>query len=167
MPKKQHTPGKFDISVRRSTAGLGLFANQDIARGACVIEYTGKPLTLEQVDKSRSRYLFEIDAKRTIDGAPRWNRARYINHSCRPNCSIEIDTRRGRVFILAKRAIKAGEELAYNYGKEYFEAYINGGCRCVKCKPNLAAHGIKSDIVRPKAAAKATGKATKKKKKRG
>jgi hypothetical protein len=163
MPKKQHTPGDFDIAVRRARAGLGLFTNQPIAKGSCVIEYTGVPLTLEEVDRSNSRYLFEIDDDRTIDGAPRWNRARYINHSCRPNCEIEIDLRRGRVFILARRNIKPGEELSYDYGKDYFRQYINGGCRCLKCKPDLAAAGIKSDIVRPKVSAKAAAKATKKK----
>src|SRR5262245_60141425 len=146
MPSKKFPPGEYEFSVRRCTAGLGLFTNEDIAKGACVIEYKGPRIPEKDVEKSRSRYLFEISPRRTIDGSPRWNTARYINHSCRPNCEIEIDTRRGRVFILAKRAIKAGEELSYNYGKDYFDAFINGGCRCVKCKPDFAPPGVKSTI---------------------
>ena len=146
MPSKKFTPGGFDMSVRRSRAGLGLFTNEPIAKGACVIEYTGVRIPEKDVEKSRSRYLFEISPRRTIDGSPRWNTARYINHSCRPNCEIEIDTRRGRVFILSKRAIQAGEELSYNYGKDYFDAFINGGCRCVKCQPDFAPPGVKSTI---------------------
>ena len=134
------------MSVRRSSAGLGLFTNEPIEKGRCVIEYVGPRIPEKDVEKSRSRYLFEISPRRTIDGSPRWNTARYINHSCRPNCEIEIDTRRGRVFILAKRAIKAGEELNYNYGKDYFDAFINGGCRCVKCKPDAHPPGVKSTI---------------------
>lgn len=76
--------------------------------------------------------MFSVNERIDIDGSPRFNKARYINHSCRSNC--EAIERRGRVFIIAKRDIKPQEELSYNYGKEYFEAYIKPfGCRCVKC----------------------------------
>ncbi|MGE0828560.1 MAG: SET domain-containing protein [Hyphomonadaceae bacterium] len=134
------TPGNFDLSVRRSYAGLGLVANEAIPKGACVIEYWGRQITKEEENTSRSKYLFAISDKKTIDGQDRKNIARYINHSCRPNCEPEIY--RGRVFILAKRSIKAGEELCYDYGKEYFDAQIKPhGCRCVKCRPDLSRHG--------------------------
>jgi SET domain-containing protein len=146
MSSKKFTPGGFDMSVRRSRAGLGLFTNEPIKKGRCIIEYVGPRIPEKDVANSNSRYLFEISPRRTIDGSPRWNTARYINHSCRPNCEIEIDTRRGRVFILSKRAIKAGEELNYDYGKDYFEAFINGGCRCAKCQPDFAPPGVKSTI---------------------
>lgn len=133
MPRMSYKPGDFDLRVGRSPTGLGLFAESEIPKGACIIEYVGKQLTAEQEAKSRSKYLFEINARKTIDGAPRWNTARYINHSCRPNCEPNIY--KGRVFIHARRRIKPGEELAYNYGKNYFNEYIKGGCRCPKCKP--------------------------------
>jgi len=133
MTRKSYTPGDFDLAIRRSRAGLGLFANGPIPKGACVIEYTGVELTKEQEDKSRSRYLFEINTKKTIDGAPRWNTARYINHSCRPNCEPNIH--KGRVFIHARRNIKPGEELSYDYGKNYFNEYLKEICRCPKCMP--------------------------------
>lgn len=133
MVRKSYTPGDFDLVVRRSRTGLGLFAESEIPKGACIIEYQGVPLTAEQEEKSRSKYLFEINSRKTIDGAPRWNTARYINHSCRPNCEPNIY--KGRVFIHAKRKIKPGEELNYDYGKNYFNEYLKDICACPKCKP--------------------------------
>ena len=119
--------------VKRSSAGLGLFADEDIKKGELVIEYTGKVLSSDEADKRGGKYLFELDSKKTIDGSGRENKARYINHSCRPNC--EIDIKKGRVFVYAKKNIKLGEELSYDYGKEYFDEYIKPhGCRCEKCK---------------------------------
>ena len=132
MPRMSYKPGKFDLGIRRSATGLGLFAACEIPKGACVIEYTGNRLTKAEEDKSNSRYLFEIGPRTTIDGAPRWNKARYINHSCRPNCEPNIY--RGKVFIHARRKIKPGEELNYNYGKAYFDQFLKGLCRCPKCK---------------------------------
>lgn len=130
--RKSYVPGAFDLKVRRSSAGLGLFTQSPIPKGACVIEYVGNEVTEKQLETISSRYLFEISEKRTIDGSPRWNTARYINHSCRPNCEPEIH--RGRVFIRARRAIKPGEELSYNYGPNYFRDFIEPyGCRCAKC----------------------------------
>lgn len=130
--KRKFTPGDFDLVVKRSAAGLGLYAGEAIPKGVCVIEYFGPYLSNEEADALSNKYLFEVSTRRTIDGSPRKNVARYINHSCRPNCEPEIQ--RGRVYIFAKRAIKAGEELAYNYGKDYFDTFIKPhGCRCVKC----------------------------------
>ncbi len=137
MARKSYTPGEFDLLVKRSNTGLGLFAGGPIPKGACVIEYIGDEITKEQEEKSRSKYLFEIHARKTIDGAPRWNTARYINHSCRPNCEPNIH--KGRVFIHAKRNIKPGEELNYDYGKNYFNQYLKDICGCAKCQEKKAA----------------------------
>ncbi|MEQ1616954.1 MAG: SET domain-containing protein-lysine N-methyltransferase [Terricaulis sp.] len=128
-----YKPGDFTLRVGRSRTGLGLFAESDIARGACIIEYVGPQISAEEETKSRSKYLFEVSARKTIDGTPRWNTARYINHSCRPNCEPNIH--KGRVFIHARRRIRTGEELSYNYGKNYFDEYLKGVCACPKCKP--------------------------------
>lgn len=126
------TPGNFDLKVKRSKTGLGLFTFSPIPKGVCVIEYTGKVLTAKEEEESNSLYLFEVTKKITIDGATRTNTARYINHSCRPNCEIEI--RKGHIYVMSKRAIKVGEELTYDYDKEYFNAYIKPkGCKCDKC----------------------------------
>ncbi len=137
-PRRSFTPGGYDLKVKRAAAGMGLFANEAIPKGACIIEYTGRTLSKDEEYTATSRYLFEVSSRKTIDGSPRWNTARYINHSCRPNCEPEIH--RGRVFIFAKRAIKPGEELAYNYGPAYFKDFIEPhGCRCVKCAAKRAA----------------------------
>ena len=133
--KSKFDVGSFDLRVKRSRAGLGLFTFSPIKKGECVIEYKGPILTKTQEDASNSLYLFQVTKKVTIDGAVRSNTARYINHSCRPNSEIDIYKR--RVYVLAKRAIKAGEEINYDYDKEYFEAYIKPkGCVCDKCKPH-------------------------------
>jgi SET domain-containing protein len=137
MTRKSYMPGDFDLRVGRSKTGLGLFAESEIPKGACIIEYTGVELSKEQEEKSNSKYLFEIHSRKTIDGAPRWNTARYINHSCRPNCEPNIH--KGRVFIHARRRIKPGEELNYDYGKNYFNQFLKGICACVKCKPEKKA----------------------------
>lgn len=132
--KRTYIPGDFDLVVRRSAAGLGLFTQSDIPKGACIIEYVGRVLSKEEEYSSRSKYLFEVTKTKTIDGASRQNKARYINHSCQPNAEIQISG--GRVFITARRAILAGEELSYDYESEYFDAYIKPkGCRCAKCSP--------------------------------
>lgn len=166
MARLSYTPGDFDLLVRRSKTGLGLFAGEAIPKGSCVIEYTGVEITKEQEEKSRSKYLFEIHSRKTIDGAPRWNTARYINHSCRANCEPNIH--KGRVYIHAKRNIKPGEELNYDYGKNYFNQYLKDICACPKCKPEkpsavrAAAARVTAKAVRSKAAAKTKKKAAKK-----
>ena len=132
MKSSKFTPGIYRVGVKRACAGRGLFALEPIPKGACIAEYVGRTITDEEWLKSRSRYLFKITEKKTIDGWNKKNLARFINHSCRPNCEIEI--RKGRVFVMARRGIKAGEELAYDYGKEYFDDLIKPiGCRCLKC----------------------------------
>jgi len=123
---------KKTFKVKRSSAGLGLFSGEAIKRGEFVIEYTGNMLSHEEANRKGGKYLFEISSRRTVDGTGRKNIARYINHSCRPNC--EVDIKRGRILIYAIKKIKAGEELSYDYGKEYFDEYIKPhGCKCLKC----------------------------------
>jgi SET domain-containing protein len=134
MASKYMPSDDLDLVVKRSRTGLGLFTQAPIASGLCVIEYKGIELTHEQYMNSRSLYLFEISPKKTIDGAPRWNTARYINHSCRPNCEIVIH--RGKALIFSRRRIKAGEELNYDYGEDYVTRLLKGRCLCAKCAPD-------------------------------
>ena len=120
------------VRVGRSYAGLGLFATRPYQKGEVVIEYVGREISEDEAYTSKSKYLFEVTKKKTIDGKPKWNPAGYINHSCRPNCEPEI--RKGRVFIETRRAIRQGEEFTYDYGEEYFDEHIKpSGCRCPKC----------------------------------
>ena len=77
--------------------------------------------------------MFELNRRWVIDGSPRWNVARYINHSCRPNAKAVV--RKGRIVFVALRSIAPGEEITYNYGREYFEFFFKKiGCRCKSCR---------------------------------
>ncbi len=118
--------------IKRTKTGLGLFAVQPITKGTRIIEYTGPLIPNEEVDQRKGRYFFGVNTKWTIDGSPRSNVARYINHSCKPNAEAIISGR--RVWIWSRKNIKPGEEIAYDYGKEYFDDIIKPmGCRCEKC----------------------------------
>jgi len=129
MPFAKPRPTTHTFKVKRSIAGLGLFAATPIKRGDFVIEYWGTIISDEEADQKEGKYLFDIaDTPWTINGTTRANTARYINHSCKPNCEAILESK--RVFIYATRAIKPGEELCYDYGKEYFDDMIGGACRC-------------------------------------
>jgi SET domain-containing protein len=127
MHSRNHT-----YAIKRTRTGLGLFAVEPIAKGTRIIEYTGPRITNEEFERREGKYFFGLNSKWTIDGSPRSNIARYINHSCRPNAEALISG--GRVWIWSRKKIKAGEEIAYDYGKDYFEDIIKPmGCRCEKC----------------------------------
>ena len=122
----------YAVKVKRSNAGLGLFADENIPKNKFIIEYFGRELKPEEHYTSRSVYLFEINSKKTIDGSIRENTARYINHSCKPNCEVEI--KKGSVLISSIKNIKKGEELNYDYGKEFWNEHIKPkGCKCESC----------------------------------
>lgn len=120
--------------IGRSSAGLGLFATESFSKGELVIEYTGEVISDTEAQRRGGKYLFELNDQWTIDGTGRKNVARYLNHSCRPNCKPELTDDEKQVFIYTKRNIKPGEELTYHYGKDYFKRIITPlGCRCEKC----------------------------------
>jgi uncharacterized protein len=126
---------KQDVIVKRSSAGLGLFTGRAFKKGELIIEYVGETITDAEAQKRGGKYLFELNDSWTIDGTSRTNIARYINHSCAPNCYPELNEDETRVFICAKRALAPGEECTYNYGKYYFDMEIKPhGCRCAKCQ---------------------------------
>lgn len=133
--------------VGRSETGLGLFATDVIEKGTFIIEYVGPRISNEEVHRRRStRYLFELNSRWTIDGSPRWNTARYINHACRPNAEAVVS--RGRIRIKAIKRIKPGDEITYNYGRNYFETFIKpAGCRCLACR-NARSRAMKASASR-------------------
>ncbi|MBP9865404.1 MAG: SET domain-containing protein-lysine N-methyltransferase [Candidatus Omnitrophica bacterium] len=107
----------------------GVFAVQPIKKGERIIEYTGRRLTSAQTDRSQSDYIFMLNKKVYIDGK---NTARYINHSCEPNCEAEID--RGHIWIKSCRVIKPGEELVYNYSYDLEESKdYPCACGTIRC----------------------------------
>lgn len=125
--------GNSRFAIKRSASGgLGFFTLVPIERDKKIIEYTGPRLTRAEADEKGGKYLMTISENRFIDGSPRSNLARYINHSCRPNAKAYRTG--GRVWIWSTRNIKAGEEILYDYGKAYFNQIIKPlGCRCAKC----------------------------------
>lgn len=129
--KRRFVPVPFRLAVRRSHSGRGLVTEDRILKGSCVIEYVGRPATARQMAQDRGKYLFWTSDTSMIDGNIPANTARFINHSCVPNCEIAI--RRRRVFVFALRDIAPGEELSYDYGEEYFAIHLAGRCRCAKC----------------------------------
>jgi SET domain-containing protein len=121
----------FRLAVLRSRSGRGLFAQECIPKGSFVIEYLGRPATAKQIKEDRAKYLFWTSDASMIDGNIPTNTARFINHSCAPNCEARIRDR--RIYIFALRTIQPGEELSYDYGEEYFERHLAGICRCSSC----------------------------------
>ena len=156
--------------VRHSTIhGNGVFAARKIPAGARIIEYQGKRITEKQAEKRFGQdpenpyhtFFFSLESGKLIDGGDQGNDARWINHSCEPNC--EAQEEKGRVFIHALRDIKRGEELNYDYGlvidekmtKQLKKAYE---CRCghPTCRGTML-------VVKKKAGKKAAKKSAKKK----
>ncbi len=130
------------ISVKRSHIhSRGVFAKKDIPEGSRVIEYVGEKITKAESDRradiplERAKinkkygavYLFELNKRYDLDGDVPYNTAKYINHSCSPNC--ETDIIRGHIWIIALSDVKKGEELSYNYGYGY-EDFEEHECRC-------------------------------------
>jgi len=126
--------------IGRSHTGLGMFATKPIKRGAYIATYRGPRIPDEEAERREARgasYMFELTKKVTIDGSPRYNIARYINHSCRPNARPV--SRNGGIVIVADRRIEPEEEITYHYGDQYFEYFIEaGGCRCAACRKKRA-----------------------------
>jgi len=139
-------------SVRRSGIhGRGVFATEKIRKGTVIIEYKGQRTSWDVAmsrpdsdpDDSAHTFLFELDDGRVIDARMRGNAARWINHSCDPNCRT-FEDEEGRIFIEAKRKIRPGEELCYDYrltvdGRLNKRERAQYTCRCGagKCRGSL------------------------------
>jgi uncharacterized protein len=110
--------------------GQGVFAAQAIPQGTRILPYLGEKITPQEATRRIAQgntFIFFLDAHHDIDGQTPKNHARYINHSCEPNC--ESDILEGQIWIVAFRDIQAGEELSYDYGYE-LEGYEQRPCRC-------------------------------------
>jgi SET domain-containing protein len=143
---------KKPYRVRRSSIhGRGVFAAADIPKGAQIVEYKGKRASWDEAlarpdsdpDDPAHTFLFELDDGRVIDARVRGNAARWINHSCAPNCVTHEDDA-GRVFVAAKRRIAPGEELTYDYrlsveGRLTRAERAQYACRCgaPRCRGSL------------------------------
>ena len=144
----------------RSRTGLGLFAILPIKKRARLAEYKGPRLKLKEAEAAErrgNRYLFEVNSRWTIDGKARSNIARYFNHSCNPNTDVTI--RQGRVFIYTLRPIKPGEELTYDYGRDYLKNVIGlSRCQCPRCRKRRAKRARELRALRQRRQARLAGK---------
>ncbi len=128
MPRKSSTGRKFkrskaqQLEVRASGVhGRGVYATGTIRKGACIIEYTGRHLPWKEAmdlppDDPKNPYhtfFFSLDNGDVIDASVDGNEARWINHSCDPNC--ETSEEGDRIFVYALRGLRPGDELFYDY----------------------------------------------------
>ncbi len=131
------------VTLKKSPIhNVGVYTNKDIAKGARFIEYVGEKITMKEaarrVDASQeihnsnqasgAVYIFELNSRYSIDGNVPYNTARHINHSCDPNAKTDVI--QGKIWIIALRDIKAGEEITYNYGYDFSDDYKTHPCRC-------------------------------------
>ena len=123
--------------------GSGVFAVKNIKKNTKIIEYIGEKVLRSEGDKRSAKrikdflhsektgsvYIFELNSKYDIDGSPEYNKARYINHSCNPNCEVDIID--GKIWISSIKKIYKGQELSYDYGYEFDkDDYKDHICKC-------------------------------------
>ena len=123
--------------------GSGVISTEDIKNKTKIIEYVGEKISKKEGDKRSAErikkfskkknqgivYIFELNKRYDIDGTPEYNKARYINHSCDPNC--EVDIINNKIWIISLKKIKTGQELSYDYGYPFDEDdYKDHICKC-------------------------------------
>src|SRR5215469_8963054 len=149
--------------IGRSRTGLGLFATKPIKKGTKIIRYFGPLLDSKKKkdDAIENKYLFELNKRWTIDGSVRENVARYINHACRPNAESDVKPRKRKVYIRAIKNIEPGDEINYDYGTDYFKAYLKPiGCKCAACEKKRKKKRAEAKAERQHEREKAERKAT-------
>ena len=123
--------------------GTGIFASQTIKKNTNIIEYIGEKVSKSEGDRRSEKrikkylnskitgsvYIFELNKRFDIDGSFSYNKARFINHSCNPNCEVQIT--KGHIWIVSIKRIRKGEELSYDYGYTFDkEDYRDHICKC-------------------------------------
>ncbi|KAE8595665.1 hypothetical protein XENTR_v10015836 [Xenopus tropicalis] len=145
--RKMKTEWKSNVYLARSRIqGLGLYAARDIEKHTMVIEYIGTIIRNEVANRkeklyesqNRGVYMFRIDNEHVIDATLTGGPARYINHSCAPNCVAEVVTfeKGHRIIISSNRRIQKGEELSYDYKFDFEDDQHKIPCHCgaVNCR---------------------------------
>lgn len=129
------------IVVRHSRIhGKGVFAARKIPAGTRIIEYRGERITQREANRRSGQdpdnpfhtFFFSLESGKLIDGGDNGNDARWINHSCEPNCEAQEED--GQVFIHALRDLKRGEELNYDYGLIVEERHTPAVKRAYECR---------------------------------
>lgn len=164
----------LSFEIRKSpVAGMGAFALRPIRKGTRLIEYVGERISQAKADarydddamEHHHTFLFTVDSRTVIDASFGGNEARFINHSCEPNCEARLEDK--RVFIEAIADIASGAELFYDYGLERNEPFQESwkelyGCKCgaATCRGTMIHE--REEPVKKKAAKKPVAKAAKK-----
>lgn len=131
-PENGHQVAETELVLFKSSPihGIGGFATTAIGKGTRIIEYVGERISkgesLRRCEQN-NEYIFTLNDEQNLDGNVAWNPARFINHSCAPNCEAELDNE--RIWIVVIRDIRAGEEITFNYGYD-LEDYKDYPCRC-------------------------------------
>lgn len=151
------------FELRRSPIqGLGAFAIKDIPKGTRIIEYTGEKISNAEADRRydddamhrHHTFLFTLNSRTCVDAAVGGNAARFINHSCDPNCEAVIE--RGHIWIDALKRIPAGTELAYDYQYEFDDEYTEEDLKWYRCQ--CGSPKCRGTIVAPKKGRKSRSK---------
>jgi len=128
--KSKNVETKWLVFNESPIDGLGGFAKVEIPSGTRVVEYVGEKISKQESVRrceASNHYIFAINDREDLDGNVDWNPARFINHSCAPNCEVEWDG--SHLWIVAKRDTKAGEEITFNYGYDLI-GYREYPCAC-------------------------------------
>jgi|TARA_B110000483_G_scaffold231570_1_gene298109 hypothetical protein len=127
--------------------GNGIVASKEIKKNTKIIQYIGEKVTKKEGDRRSEQrikkylnkknmgsvYIFELNKRYDIDGSPLYNKARYINHSCDPNC--EVDIIKNEIWISSIKLIKKDEELNYDYGYPFdVDDFNDHICKCGSSK---------------------------------
>ncbi len=133
---------KLWVKKKSSLHGSGLFASANIKKNEQIIEYIGDKVAKKEGDKRANKqinkakknkkngmvYIFELNKKYDIDGCVLRNYARFINHSCEPNCEVEITD--NQIWISSIKKVKKDDELTYNYGYPFDSDFDDHVCKC-------------------------------------
>jgi SET domain-containing protein len=140
---------------RSNVHGRGVFAQRDIDVGECVIEYKGREISWDEALRRAAQhnrphnhtFYFTLANGNVIDGGDHGNAARWINHSCEPNC--EAIEEAGRIYIYALYPIACGDELHYSYPLIYDGRHTPAIKRAFACR--CGAPNCKGTMLAPKA----------------
>ncbi len=132
--------GNEYVTVRDSGLhGKGLFAARDLPKGTCIVEYRGEKVKRGEGNRRAERqwargriFVFRLNQRFDIDGAKHWNTARRANHSCDPNAESQNERGR-RIWLVATRNIKEGEEITYDYHFDFQDPPPECHCGTSKC----------------------------------
>lgn len=146
-------PAFAHVRVGRSPLhGRGLFAKRDFAKGDRIMEYGGEKVPKKEGERrteaqwARGRvYTFELNKRWDLDGSPRWNTARLANYSCDPNAESENEGGR-HIWIVAKRPIREGEEVTYDYNFSFVDPPPVCRCGSPKCRGYIVGEAYVKDL---------------------